>query len=64
MQAQPEIKFGSFPWTPVQATPNPGHTAIIYRAQSILTMNGKLGPILPYEQALDVVKWADRTPVK
>lgn len=27
------------------------------RAQSILTTDGELGPLLPYDQARDVVRW-------
>lgn len=46
--------------SPVKSTPNPGHNVIIYKAQSILTMNGEVGPVLEYEQALDVVRWAEQ----
>lgn len=31
------------------------------RAQSLLTETGDLGPLLPYEQALDVVQWHERS---
>ena len=35
----------------------PDHTLARYRAQSILTETGAPGPLLPYDQALDVVRW-------
>lgn len=31
------------------------------RAQSILTEDGSVGPLLPYEQARDVVTWHERS---
>jgi hypothetical protein len=50
-------------WKPLQAavssSPDPYEAHIIARAQSILTMNGKVGPVLSYPQALDVVRWAE-----
>lgn len=42
------------------ANANPMETVTVSRAQSILTMNGEVGPVLSYEQALDVVAWAER----
>lgn len=42
--------------TPIVSNPDPMEAVIISRAQSILTKNGQLGPILPYEEALKVVE--------
>jgi hypothetical protein len=39
---------------------NPLDCTIRARAQSILTMDGQVGPLLPIEQALDVVAWHER----
>lgn len=54
------------PWLkePVVSEPSPMETTIISRAQSILTTTGVPGPRLPYEQALDIVRWAERTPIQ
>ncbi len=41
---------------PIKAYPNAMDNTIIYKAQSLLTKNGVLGPILPYEEALEVVR--------
>lgn len=43
-------------WTPVRADPPSSETDIIIRAQSMLTKDGKLGPVLTYEAALQVVE--------
>lgn len=55
-------------WKPltqqIKAPPNPNEAVVIYRAQSLLTgssmdLKGEtIGPILPYDQALDVLAWA------
>lgn len=42
----------------------PDHNLVRYRAQSILTDAGSLGPLLPYEQALDVVRWHESQPAR
>lgn len=36
---------------------DPLETLVRQRAQSILTTDGELGPLLPYDQARDVVRW-------
>lgn len=41
------------------APPDPLENVIRYRAQSILTLDGAAGPLLPIEQARDVVAWHD-----
>ena len=56
--------FGAFPWQSVKSTPNPMHNVIIYRAQSLLSKNGRAGPILPYDEALEVVRKAEQETVK
>ena len=42
--------------TPVKGNSDPMQSNIIARAQSILTKDGKLGPVLPYEEALAVIR--------
>lgn len=42
----------------------PDHNLVRYRAQSILTVAGAPGPLLPYEQALDVVNWHESQPAR
>lgn len=44
----------------VTAMPNPADTVVIYKAQSILTMGGQIGPVLDYNEALDVIRWAEQ----
>lgn len=49
--------YGQRPWERIEACPNPYENTIIARAQSILTMDGHLGPVLPFQWAMDVVNW-------
>jgi hypothetical protein len=42
----------------------PDHNLVRYLAQSILTVAGAPGPLLPYEQALDVVNWHESQPAR
>lgn len=52
-------------WPPRLAPPvHPMETTIRTRAQSILTEAGSPGPLLPYGQALDVVRWHDSQPAR
>jgi hypothetical protein len=47
----------------ITANANPMDSVIISRAQSILTgswMGHGIGPVLPVEQAQDVIEWAKR----
>lgn len=50
----------------IRAAPNPQESAVIYRAQSRLTGAGKVGPVLSYSCALQVLdgihESPDRTP--
>lgn len=41
---------------PIQAQPTPDRNTIIYRAQSLLTKEGKIGPLLSYEEACLVLQ--------
>lgn len=43
----------------ITANPDAMETWVIMRAQSLLTKNGTVGPILPYAEALKVVKELD-----
>jgi hypothetical protein len=43
----------------ITANPDPMEAVVIARAQSLLTANGEVGPVLPYQQALDIVRWAE-----
>jgi hypothetical protein len=51
--------MASFARWPARLAPPalPDHNLVRYRAQSILTDAGSPGPLLPYEQARDVVAW-------
>jgi hypothetical protein len=40
----------------IKGTPNAGETFVIYRAQSLLTKKGKIGPLIPYHAALEVIR--------
>lgn len=40
--------------------PNPADTVIIYKAQSLLTKDGQVGPILSLEEAKRVVEEAEK----
>lgn len=53
MSAQPK-------YTPVTSCPDPMEAVAIYRAQSLLTRNGRIGPILPPDKALRVIRAAER----
>lgn len=53
--------YGTQPWGQLSEPIDIRETHIISRAQSILTMDGKPGPRLPYAQALDVVNWHGKT---
>lgn len=44
------------PTKAIVSSPDPYEAHIISRAQSILTKGGVVGPVLPYEEALEVVK--------
>jgi len=48
-------KRPAFPYL-VTANPLPHESNAIYRAQSLLTKGGKLGPVLPYNEALEVIR--------
>jgi hypothetical protein len=53
MSAQPKF-------TPVTSSPDPMEAVAIYRAQSLLTRNGRVGPILTPDKALRVIRAAER----
>jgi hypothetical protein len=42
------------------AIPNPADTVIIYKAQSLLTKDGLVGPVLPLEEAKRLVDEAEK----
>lgn len=44
----------------VIAMPNPADNFLIYKAQSLLTKDGKVGPILSVEEARKVVEEAEK----
>ena len=52
--------YGQKPWGILGQCQNQFDSWLIYQAKSILTMDGKVGPNLPVEQARDVVNWAKR----
>lgn len=47
-------------WSNLSQPINALDATTIARAQSILTVDGKVGPMLPVEQATDVVAWHER----
>lgn len=53
-----ETACANFPWPKItEKVVLPQDNVMIYRAQSILTEGGEVGPLLPPEQAVDVVSW-------
>ena len=44
----------------IRANPPPDHATVIARAQSILTRNGRVGPLLKYEAAQLVIECAKK----
>jgi hypothetical protein len=52
----------SKPWLEMASTSTNAHEQWIrQRAQSLLTEDGERGPLLPFEQARDVVDWHERS---
>ena len=39
----------------ITGNPNPIEATVIARAQSILTKDGKIGPVLSYDEAVEVI---------
>jgi hypothetical protein len=54
MSAQPFIR------EPIRANPLPHEADVIARAQSLLTKNGRVGPVLSFEEAQLVVECAKK----
>lgn len=46
----------------VHANPNAIEATVIARAQSLLTRDGKIGPVLPYREALRVLDASELPP--
>lgn len=44
----------------IRANPSPHETHVIARAQSLLTRNGRIGPVLPFHVAERVLRRAER----
>ena len=53
MSVASEAKWPSYLGKPA----DPLENVVLTRAQSILTEVGAVGPLLPYDQARDVVRW-------
>jgi len=54
------MAYAQAPWRTLAQPNNALDATTIARAQSILTLDGKAGPMLPPEQAATVVAWHEQ----
>ena len=54
------MAYAQKPWPMLAEPSRAGDLVLQARAMSILTMDGKAGPMLPPDQAADVVAWHEQ----